>query len=169
MILAALAYGFIEYVIRTPLGRTLRAIRDNEAAAQSLGKNLPRCRLEAIVIGAVLASMGGALFVLYAGSVTPSFTRYTWTFIPWLMLLLGGIGSNAGVLLGTATWFTIYDLILYYKYALQGVLPFDVVWLNYIVLGVVVMLILIFRPQGIIPEKPLRTSRGGKASKLSPP
>jgi branched-chain amino acid transport system permease protein len=157
MVLAAIAYLFIEYVVRTPLGRTFRAIRDNEVAAQSLGKNLPRCRLEAIVIGSVLASIGGALFVLYAGSVTPSFTRYTWTFIPWLMLLLGGIGSNVGVLVGTASWFTIYDLILYYKFALQGILPFDVVWLNYIVLGVVVMLILIFRPQGLIPEKPLRT------------
>lgn len=164
MVLAGVAYLYIEYVIRTPLGRTLRAIRDNEVAAQSLGKNLPRCRLQAIVIGSVLASMGGALFVLYAGSVTPSFTRYTWTFIPWLMLLLGGLGSNVGTLVGTTAWFTIYDLILYYKYALQGVLPFDVVWLNYLLLGVVVMLILIFRPQGLIPEKPLRTGREKKSS-----
>jgi len=165
MVLAAMAYLYIEYVLRTPLGRTFRAIRDNEIAAQSLGKNLPRCRLEAIVIGSVLAAIGGALFVLYAGSVTPSFTRYTWTFIPWLMLLLGGLGSNVGTLVGTATWFTIYDLILYYKYALQGVLPFDVVWLNYLLLGIIVMLILIFRPQGIIPEKPLRTGREAKSSK----
>jgi branched-chain amino acid transport system permease protein len=157
MVIAAIAYIYIEYLTRTPFGRTLRAIRDNEVAAQSLGKNLPRCRLEAIVIGSVLASIGGALFVLYAGSVTPSFTRFTWTFIPWLMLLLGGIGSNVGVLVGTAAWFTIYDLILYYKFALQGILPFDVVWLNYILLGIIVMLILIFRPQGLIPEKPLRT------------
>jgi branched-chain amino acid transport system permease protein len=165
VVLAGMAYVYIEYVIRTPLGRTLRAIRDNEVAAQSLGKNLPRCRLEAIVIGSVLASIGGALFVLYAGSVTPTFTRYTWTFIPWLMLLLGGIGSNVGTLVGTATWFTIYDLILYYKYALQGVLPFDVVWLNYLLLGIIVMLILIFRPQGLIPEKPLRTAGAAKSSK----
>ena len=165
MVLAGISYLFIEYVIRTPLGRTLRAIRDNEVAAQSLGKNLPRCRLEAIVIGSVLASMGGALFVLYAGSVTPSFTRYTWTFIPWLMLLLGGLGSNVGTLVGTAAWFTIYDLILYYKYSLQGILPFDVVWLNYLLLGIVVMLILVFRPQGLLPEKPLRTGREKRSPK----
>jgi branched-chain amino acid transport system permease protein len=143
----------------------LRAIRDNEAAAQSLGKNLPRCRLEAIVIGSVLASIGGALFVLYAGSVTPSFTRYTWTFIPWLMLLLGGLGSNVGTLVGTATWFTIYDLILYYKFYLQNILPFDVVWLNYILLGIIVMVILVFRPQGLIPEKPLKATGATKSPK----
>lgn len=166
LVLAGIAYLYIEYVIRTPLGRTLRAIRDNEVAAQSLGKNLPRCRLEAIIIGSILASIGGALFVLYAGSVTPSFTRYTWTFIPWLMLLLGGLGSNVGTLVGTAAWFTIYDLILYYKFALQGILPFDVVWLNYLLLGIIVMLILIFRPQGLIPEKPLRTSQEKKNLKL---
>ena len=165
LVLAGIAYLYIEYVIRTPLGRTLRAIRDNEVAAQSLGKNLPRCRLEAIIIGSILASIGGALFVLYAGSVTPSFTRYTWTFIPWLMLLLGGLGSNVGTLVGTAAWFTIYDLILYYKFALQGILPFDVVWLNYLLLGIIVMLILIFRPQGLIPEKPLRTSQEKKGLK----
>jgi branched-chain amino acid transport system permease protein len=161
---AGLAYVYIEYVIRTPFGRTLRAIRDNEVAAQSLGKNLPRCRLEAIVIGSVLASIGGALFVLYAGSVTPSLTRFTWTFLPWLMLLLGGIGSNVGTLVGTAAWFTIYDSILYSKFYLQGVLPFDVVWLNYILLGIVVILILIFRPQGLIPERPPR-ARAAKSSK----
>jgi len=163
MVLAALAYLYIEYVIKSPLGRTLRAIRDNEVAAQSLGKNLPRYRLEAIVIGSILAAIGGALFVLYAGSVTPTFTRYTWTFIPWLMLLLGGLGSNVGTLVGTGVWFTIYDLILYYKYSLQGILPFDVVWLNYLLLGIVVMVILIFRPQGVIPEKPAR--RKGAAKK----
>jgi branched-chain amino acid transport system permease protein len=162
--LAGMAYLYIEYVIRSPLGRTMRAIRDNEAAAQSLGKNLPRCRLEAIVIGSVLASIGGALFVLYAGSVTPTLTRYTWTFIPWLMLLLGGLGSNVGTLVGTATWFTLYDLILYYKFYLQNILPFDVVWLNYILLGIIVMLILIFRPQGLIPEKPLRAAGAAKSS-----
>ena len=64
--------------------------------------------------------------MLYAGSVTPSLASYTWTFIPWLMLLLGGLGSNVGTLVGTATWFTIYDLILYYKFYLQNILPLDV-------------------------------------------
>jgi hypothetical protein len=65
-----------------------------------------------------------------------------------------------------AAWiFDFYDLILYYKFYLQNILPFDVVWLNYILLGIIVMVILVFRPQGLIPEKPLKATGATKSPK----
>lgn len=70
------------------------------------------------------------------------------------MILLGGVGNALGVTAGTALFYTVYKLIVYYKYVFMGFIPFDVVWLNYILLGIVVILVLIFKPQGLIPEKP---------------
>jgi branched-chain amino acid transport system permease protein len=158
-IIAVLTFIYSEYIIRTPFGRALRAVRDNEVAAAALGKDIARYRLAAMVIGSIMASVAGALFVLYSGSVTPTFVRFHWTFLPWLMILLGGVGNTLGVAAGTAMFYTAYKLIIYYKYALMGFMPFDVVWLNYILLGIVVVLVLIFKPQGLIPEKPKKMQR----------
>lgn len=152
--IAALIFAYSEYLIRTPFGRVLRAVRDNEVAAAAFGKDVARYRLAAIIIGSMIASITGALYALYSACVTPTFVRFHWTFLPWLMVLLGGVGNNLGVVMGTAVFYTIYKLIIYYKFALAGVVPFDVVWLNYILIGIAVILVLIFRPQGLIPEKP---------------
>lgn len=70
------------------------------------------------------------------------------------MLLLGGIGNNRGALLG-ATVFVILDrFITYYKHELVGILPFDVIWLYQILLGLITAIILIYKPQELLPERP---------------
>jgi branched-chain amino acid transport system permease protein len=165
-IFAVIFLAYAEYLVRTPLGRSLRAVRDNEFAAHAYGKDIARFRLIAMVIGSSLISISGALYVLYSQAANPSFFRFHWTFLPWLMVLLGGIGNNIGVLIGTFIYNTIYKLIVFYKFALMGILPFDVVWLNYILLGILILLILIYRPQGLLPEKPpkIRLERGGRSS-----
>ncbi|MEL9914718.1 MAG: branched-chain amino acid ABC transporter permease [Thermoplasmatales archaeon] len=154
LIMAVIFLIYAEYLARTPLGRALRGIRDAELAAVAYGKNIARFRLISMIIGSTIISISGALYVLYSQAVTPTFFRFHWTFLPWLMILLGGVGNNMGVLLGTFIYSTIYKLIVYYKFVLMGVLPFDVVWLNYILLGILILLILIYRPQGLLPEKP---------------
>jgi len=78
---------------------------------------------------------------------------FYWTFLPWLMVLLGGIGSNRGALLGTAIFVALDKLIIYCKHSLEAVIPFDVVWLDYILLGIITAVILIYRPQGLLPER----------------
>jgi branched-chain amino acid transport system permease protein len=107
----------------------------------------------------LLCGIAGTLWVLYSGAVTPSYARFDWTFLPWLMILLGGMGTNRGTLVGTLIFVTLNKLIIYYKSVFVGILPFDVVWLNYILLGLITILILIYRPEGIVrevrtPEKP---------------
>ncbi len=154
LIVTVIFLVYAEYLARTPLGRALRGIRDAEFAAAAYGKNIAKFRLISMMIGSTLISISGALYVLYSEAVTPTFFRFHWTFLPWLMVLLGGVGNNIGVLLGTFIYSTIYKLIVYYKFVLMGILPFDVVWLNYILLGILILLVLIYRPQGLLPEKP---------------
>jgi branched-chain amino acid transport system permease protein len=153
LLVAAAIFAYVGYLIKTPFGRALKAIRDNEIVARSLGKDITRYRTTSILLGSLLCGTAGSLWVLYSGAVTPTYARFDWTFLPWLMILLGGIGSNRGALVGTIIFVALNKLIIYYKYAFVGILPFDIVWLNYLLLGVITILILIYRPEGIVREK----------------
>lgn len=155
MIIALLIYAYAEYLGRTPMGRTMKAIRDNEIAAAALGKSIVKYRAIAIVIGSAFCGMAGVMWAFFNGTVMPGqFVRFNWTFLPWLMLFLGGIGNNRGVLLGTTVFVALDRFITYYKHELVGVLPFDVIWIYQLLLGIITALILIYRPQGLLPERP---------------
>lgn len=155
LLVALLVYAYAEYLGGTPIGRTMKAIRDNEVAAAALGKSLVKYRAIAIVIGSAFCGMAGVLWAFFNGSVMPGqFVRFNWTFLPWLMLLLGGIGNNRGALLGATVFVVLDRFITYYKHELVGVLPFDVIWLYQILLGLITAIILIYRPQGLLPERP---------------
>ena len=150
LFVAIAVFAYAGYLIKTPLGRTLRAIRDNEIVARSLGKDITRYRTVAILIGSTLCGFAGSLWVMYSGAVTPTYARFDWTFLPWLMILLGGMGSNRGALVGTFIFVALDKLIIYYKYTFAGILPFDIIWLNYLLLGLITILILIYRPEGLV-------------------
>jgi len=156
LFVAIVVYVIAGYVIKTPFGRTLKAIRDNETVARALGKNIVHYRTSSIMFGSMLCGIAGSLWAMYSTAVTPTLARFDWTFLPWLMILIGGMGSNRGTLVGTAVVVTLNKLINYYKYAFVGILPFDIIWLNYLLLGIITVLILIYRPEGIIKE----TSQG---------
>jgi len=152
-LVAVIIFVYIERLVRTPFGRVLKAIRDNENTARSIGKDITRYRMSAVLIGSILCGIAGALWALYSGAVTPSYDRFDYTFLPWLMILLGGMGSNIGTAVGTLVFVTLDELIDYFKYTFAPFLPFNVVWLNYLLLGLLTIFILIYRPEGIIREK----------------
>jgi branched-chain amino acid transport system permease protein len=156
--LAGLVLLYAEFIARSPLGRSLRAIRDNEVAAEALGKDIVRMRMRVLVVGSGMAAIAGAMYSFYTGAVIAnSFDRTTWTFVPLVMVILGGSANNKGVTVGTFTYVTVRKLIAFYKTALVGFVPFDAVWLDPMLLGVVLIVMLIFRSQGLVPEKPTFT------------
>ena len=165
---AIVIYCFAGYIIKTPFGRTLMAIRDNETVAKALGKNITHYRTSSIMIGSMFCGIAGSLWALYSTAVTPTLARFDWTFLPWLMILIGGMGSNKGTLVGTAVVVTLDKLITYYKYAFVGILPFDIVWLNYLLLGIITLLILIYRPEGIVRQTPQRKSASAEKTNSKP-
>lgn len=159
LVIAAIAvYAFSEKMIRSPLGRLLRAVRDNENAAQSLGKDTVRIRMKVIMVSAALAAIGGALYAFYVGgTIAFAYDRASWTFWPFLMILIGGLANNKGVLLGTLIFVLLRKTIIFFKGSFEGYLPFDVIWLDFLLLGVILIVILLYRPQGILVEKPTYT------------
>ncbi len=159
LILIAIAvYIFSERMIRSPLGRMLRAVRDNEVAAESLGKDATKIRIKVIMVSAALAAIGGALYAFYVGgTIAFAYDRASWTFWPFLMILIGGLANNKGVLIGTLLFVTLRKFIIFFKDSFQGYVPFDVVWLDFLLLGIILLVILLYRPQGIFVEKPTPT------------
>jgi branched-chain amino acid transport system permease protein len=145
-------------MIRSPLGRMLRAVRDNEVAAESLGKNTTQIRIKIIMVSAALAAIGGALYAFYVGgTIAIAYDRASWTFWPFLMILIGGLANNKGVIVGTLIFVTLRKFIIYFKDSLEGFVPFDVVWLDFLLLGIILLVVLLYRPQGIFVEKPTPT------------
>lgn len=158
MLGAALLMFFIIQVFATsPHGRLIRAIRENEVTAESVGKDVTGVKIRVIVIGSIIASLAGLFWSLYVQVVlSAAYTRTDWTFWPWLMLMVGGRGNNVGAAIGALAIIFARRLVIFYKHELEPYIPFSVIWLEQIMLGLVLILIMLFRPQGLIPEKPTK-------------
>jgi len=146
----------------------LRAIRDNEDVAESLGKDVTRVRMKTIVIASMLGSIAGALDAFKAGGViSMMYHRVSWTFWPWVIVILGGAAHNMGVVAGTFVFVALRRFIDYYKELLAPFVPFSVVWLDYLLLGIMLILIEMYRPEGLIRERPTFTLGYKKLEKIA--
>lgn len=136
----------------SPFGRVLRAIRDDETAAQSLGRNIPKIRATVLVIGSVLAAVAGVLYAFYVGSVNPDDFTVMKTFIVVLMVVIGGRGNPRGPLVGAGIYIALDRTVSLLKQLLT--LPFDINYFSYILFGMLLIIVVMRRPGGLIPERP---------------
>ena len=166
-VFAILVYIYAERIARSPLGRTLRAVRDNETATRALGKNDVAIRRNVIIIACAISGMAGALLTFQVASIGPgTWDRITWTFYIWVMVIIGGSGNNLGVALGALSFTSLFDVITQVQNALPSDLPINVNWLRYLLFALLLILILAFRPGGILPEKSSLTIPRNKVSEI---
>lgn len=157
----ALIYLAIERAIRSPWGRVLKAIREDELATAMSGKNIFSYRMQALVLGAVIMGIGGALYAHYMVSIDYAhFTPLYSTFLAWVMLMLGGSGNNRGAILGAfliwAVWIGttfLTDAINPLLEAINPKLPARSPYIRYLLVAVLLEAILLFRPQGILGKE----------------
>lgn len=133
------------------LGRTLRAIREDSEAAEAFGKNVFRFRMIAMVIGCIYAGIGGGLAIGYISSLDPGGWTTNETFIIWAALLIGGRANNWGAVLGTLLVPIIFVEATRFLPSVPGH-PELIAAVRNIVIGALLILVLRFRPQGILPE-----------------
>jgi branched-chain amino acid transport system permease protein len=153
-VFAFLVYVYMERVARSPLGRTLRAVRDNEVATRALGKNDVAIRRNVIVIASAISAMAGALLTFQVASIGPgTWDRITWTFYIWVMVIIGGSGNNRGVATGVLSFTFLFDGITQAQNLLPSSLPVDLNWIRYLLFASLLIAILAYRPGGILPEK----------------
>jgi branched-chain amino acid transport system permease protein len=158
--LAFITYLFVNRLLTSPYGRLLKAMRENEDVVKVYGKDVMKIRIKTVAIGSGVAAIAGALYSMYSVNViATNFSRVEWTFYPFLMILLGGLGNNRGVVAGVAAFVTARIMLTTYKFEIAHALnlPFDPVWLEYILFGILMLLILVYRPEGIFKEKPIVT------------
>ncbi|MCY6382057.1 branched-chain amino acid ABC transporter permease [Hoeflea prorocentri] len=166
-------YLLLQRAYNAPWGRMMRAIRDNENAASSMGKNVNRRRLEIFVLGCVLMGFGGAVLIHFASIYDPSgFLDLNHTFLVWVMVILGGSGNNRGAIFGAVFVYIIWVMsepVALWLFSMIG--TYGEAWLGWeppsdlasralqmrvFVIGLTITLVLRFAPQGVLPERQAR-------------
>ena len=153
-----LTYLALERLYRSPWVRVLRAIRVNEDAVQAAGKNVLRFRLEAFVLGSMVMGIGGGLYAHFTTFISPSaFDPMFGTFLVWVMLIAGGSGNNKGALLGAVIIWGVWSGTEIFTSRLPELWVTRASAIRIFLVGALLECILIFRPQGLLPEKPPET------------
>ena len=152
----------------SPWGRMMRAIRDNEEAANAMGKNVVKQHLLIFILGSAIVGIAGAMLVTQDGLFTPgSYRPMRYTFLIWVMVIVGGSGNNFGAILGGfVVWFLWIEaapislfLINFFTAgipetnALKAHLIESVPYFRFLLMGLGLLFIMRYRPKGILPEK----------------
>lgn len=147
-------YSFLETLVRSPFGRLLRAVRENERAARSLGKSPPRIRLTSFVLGAMIMGLSGALYATFYAFISPQDLAPILTFQIWAMLIVGGSGNNRGAIVGTLV---VWGSWVGSGWLLTALMPSHLQLyagsIQYILIGCIIVGTLLARPRGLLPEK----------------
>jgi ABC-type branched-subunit amino acid transport system permease subunit len=157
--LVIICCALVWLLMRSPWGRVLKGIREDENAVRSLGKNVYAYKMQALIIGGVLGALAGMIFTLPRGAVQPANYGTELTFFLYTCLLLGGLGTVLGPVVGAMIFWVVLSLTQGILYGL--IESGAVTWLNtvqagqlrYILVGVALMLLMIFRPQGVFGNK----------------
>jgi len=147
--LIVLAFG-LSRLVRSPWGRVLRAIREDEDAARALGKNVFSYKLQSLTIAAGLGAVAGWFLVLQLQSVNQTAFEPIFTFFGYVILILGGLASFPGVLLGTVLLWIPLEGLRFLDLGLSGG---QVAALRFILVGLILILLVAFRPQGALGKK----------------
>jgi branched-chain amino acid transport system permease protein len=156
-----------EKALRSPWGRMMRAIRDNEEAAEAMGKDVTRRHLQVFVLGGAVIGIAGAMLTTLDGQFTPaSYQPLRFTFLIWVMVIVGGSGNNWGAVLGGFViwffWIEAEPMGLWFIDTvtsglaednwLRGHLIENAAHTRLMMMGAVLLLVLRFSPRGLIPE-----------------
>jgi branched-chain amino acid transport system permease protein len=152
--LAAISFAALERLTRSPWGRVLRAIREDERAACALGKHASSYRLQAFALGGALMGLAGALQAHLIGYIAPDNFQASLTFQIWTMLIIGGSGNNLGALLGALLVAAIWSLTglatgMFFPPEQQA----RAAALRIVAIGVLLSATIVLRPRGLLGER----------------
>ena len=150
--------GLLSLLIKSPWGRVIKGIREDEDAVRALGKNVFAYKMQALIIGGLFGAMGGVIYAL-PSSINPGVYVTSLTFFVWTALLLGGAATVFGPVLGAVIFWVLQSFLsnVLPQLVQSGLLPFitsiQSSTIRFILVGVGLMLLVIYRPQGILGNK----------------
>ena len=154
--------------LASPWGRMMRAIRDNEVAAEAMGKDVTRRHLHIFVLGSAICGIAGAMMTTLDGQLTPgTYNPLRFTFLVWVMVIVGGSGNNFGAVLGAFLiwflWVQVEPMGLWLMNLITSGMPDGSVLKTHLIdsaahmrlftMGLILLIVLRFSPRGLIPEK----------------
>ena len=166
IVVCALVYLFVRRITESPYGRSLRAMRDNDAVADSLGKNLLSLRTAMLVTGGAIAGLSGGILVSYITTWSPAAWGYAETVVLFAAVIIGGTGNHLGAILGAVLVPVGFEEVTRYIPTSNSLPPNLIPSLEWVAIGLLIVIFLWVRPQGILPERK-RVIRAGAAA--SPP
>jgi len=154
VVLAAAVFWFIRHITESPYGRTLRAMRDNDRVADSLGKNLLSLRTGMLVIGGAIAGLSGGVLVTFISVWSPAAWTYAETIVLFAAVIIGGRGNHAGAVLGAVLVPVGFEESTRLITNANPSLPPNLLpSLQWVAIGLLIAAFLWFRPAGILPER----------------
>jgi branched-chain amino acid transport system permease protein len=158
-VICLLAWFVTRRITTSPMGRLLRAVRENEPAARALGKDATRARMFAFLVGGALGGLSGAVLVAFVTAWAPASWGYAETFVYITAIVVGGFGNDIGVLIGVLLVPVLFGELVRFLPAYGQSSWIEAAQL--MAYGLLTLLFLWFRPQGLLPERRRRYPRGG--------
>jgi branched-chain amino acid transport system permease protein len=149
----------LEVLIRSPFGRAVRAVREDDVVVATLGKNVTSIRVRAFALGGAIIGVAGAFHSYYLTYIDPSQFSAVVTAYTFMAVIAGGRGSNTGLLLGAATIMILVEGSRFLKDMFEVLDAAQLAAIRLILIGLGLILFLIYRPQGFLPEYRLKSKR----------
>ena len=155
VVLAAvmLVYGALQRVSRSPFGRVLRAIREDETVASVAGKSVFYFKVQAFAVGAAIAGLAGIFFAHYLAYIEPNMFLPGETLFVWLALILGGSGNNRGALLGSVVLLGLLEGSRFAKDVIPFLTGVRLAAAQQMLVGLILVALIVYRPEGLLPER----------------
>src|SRR3984893_325461 len=153
VLLGAGVYLFVRRITESPYGRTLRAMRDNDAVADSLGKNLLSLRTGMLVLGGAIAGLSGGILVSYISTWSPAAWGYAETVVLFAAVIIGGAGNHLGAVLGAVLVPVGFEEVTRFIPTSNNLPPNLIPSLEWVAIGLLIVVFLWVRPQGVLPER----------------
>jgi len=170
IVVLVIIFVAIERAARSPWGRVLKAIREDELATAASGKNILAFRMQAFVLGAMIMGVGGAVYAANQGSIVPdTFSHFFGTFIIWAMLMVGGSGSNRGAILGAYVVWGFWTLTGLIQPHLPTALEARTSYIRDLLIGLLIVVVLLLRPHGLMGEERRVSLFAGQEDKQKEP
>jgi branched-chain amino acid transport system permease protein len=168
LLVVMILYILLEILLRSPFGRAVRAVREDDIVAATLGKSVIGLRVRAFALGGAIIGIGGSLHAFYMTYIDPSQFSAIITAYAFMAVIAGGRGSNKGLLIGAVTIMFLVEGSRFLKDVIYVFDATQLAALRLILIGSGLILFLIYRPQGMVPEYRLRIHKGRKATLAAP-
>lgn len=139
-------------IVKSPFGRVIEAIRDNEEAVRALGKDPARFKIQVLMLGAALAGVAGAFYAHYITYIVPDQFIPLVTFYVWMAIIMGGVGRVSGAVVGTAILMLFLEGSRFLRDIIPGVSEVEMASIRIGVVGLALILFTIYRPQGLVGD-----------------